>query len=220
MQAMKVISVNVGLPKIIEMNGVKVETGIFKEPTNEALMLRRFNFDGDKQADLHNHGGEYKAVYAYPHEHYPTWQSELKRDDFRFGQFGENLTTEGLLEDEIFVGNVYRFGDALLQITQPRVPCFKLAIRMNNPQMVKLFMKAQRTGYYMRVLEEGMVGAGDKITLEREDPQRMSIRVINHLLYFEPNAELAAKAVRIESLTPSWKDGFREMAGEVVVSNE
>jgi MOSC domain-containing protein YiiM len=216
MQIVKVISVNVGLPKIIEMNGVKVETGIFKDPTSDALMLRRFNFDGDKQADLHNHGGEFKAVYAYPHEHYPTWQSELKRDDFRFGQFGENLTTEGLLEDEIFVGNVYRFGEALLQITQPRVPCFKLAIRMNNPQMVKLFMKAQRTGYYLRVLEEGLVGAGDKITLEVEDPQRMSIRVINHLLYFEPNAELAAKAVQIESLTPSWKEGFLEMAGSQV----
>jgi MOSC domain-containing protein YiiM len=216
MHRMKVISVNVGPPKVIEMNGVKVETGIFKEPTTERLMLRRLNFDGDKQADLHNHGGEYKAVYAYPYEHYPTWQAELGRNDFRFGQFGENLTTEGLLEDEIFVGNVYRFGEALLQITQPRVPCFKLAIRMNNPQMVKLFMKAQRTGYYMRVLEEGMVGAGDKITLEREDPQRMTIKVINHLLYFEPDAELAAKALQIESLAPGWKQGFREMVGQEI----
>jgi MOSC domain-containing protein YiiM len=215
---MKIISVNVGLPRTIEVNGVAVETAIFKEATNEPLMLRRLNFDGDKQADLHNHGGKYKAVYGYAYEHYPTWQTELKRDDFTFGQFGENLTTEGLLEDEIFVGNVYRFGEALLQITQPRVPCFKLAIRMNDPMMTKLFMKAQRTGYYLRVLEEGMVGAGDKITLESEDPQRMTIRAINHLLYFEPNEELAAKALQIKSLAPGWKKSFREMRGEVVES--
>jgi MOSC domain-containing protein YiiM len=208
---MKIISVNVGLPQTIQVNGVSVLTGIFKEATNERLMLRQFNFDGDGQADLRNHGGEFKAVYAYPHEHYPTWQSELKRDDFRFGQFGENITSEGLLETEIFVGNVYRFGEALLQITQPRVPCFKLAIRMNDPQMTKHFMKAQRTGYYMRVLEEGMVGAGDKITLEREDPQRLTVRDINNLLYFEPNKELAEKAIQIESLAPGWRDSFLEM---------
>jgi MOSC domain-containing protein YiiM len=213
---MKIISVNVGLPRTIEVNGVSVETGIFKEATNEPLMLRRLNFEGDRQADLHNHGGEYKAVYGYAHEHYPKWQAELGRNDFRFGQFGENLTTEGLLEDEIFVGNVYRFGEALLQITQPRVPCFKLAIRMNDPQMTKRFMKAQRTGYYLRVLEEGMVGAGEKITLEREDPQRMTIHEINHLLYFEPDADLAAKAIQIESLAPGWKKAFEEMLGDRV----
>jgi MOSC domain-containing protein YiiM len=208
---MKIISVNVGLPQTIQVNGVSVLTGIFKESTTERLMLRQFNFDGDGQADLRNHGGEFKAVYAYPHEHYPTWQSELKRDDFRFGQFGENITSEGLLENEIFVGNVYRFGEALLQITQPRVPCFKLAIRMNDPQMTKAFMKAQRTGYYMRVLEEGMVGAGDKITLEVEDPQRLTIRDINNLLYFVPDKDLAAKAIQIESLAPGWRDSFEEM---------
>lgn len=217
---MKVISVNLGLPRTIEINGVSVTTGIFKEAVNEPVMLRRFNFDGDKQADLKNHGGVYKAVYGYAHEHYPTWQKELGRDDFSYGQFGENITSEGLLETEIFVGNVYRFGEALLQITQPRVPCFKLAIRMNDPQMTKRFMQAQRTGYYMRVLEEGMVGAGDKITLEREDPQRMTVRDINNLLYFEPDADLAAKAIQIESLSTGWKKSFKEMIEDVVTSKE
>jgi MOSC domain-containing protein YiiM len=212
---MKIISLNRSLPKLIEINGVEVLTGIFKEATSERLLLRQENLVGDGQADLKNHGGSYKAAYGYPYEHYPTWQKELGRNDFVYGQFGENFTTEGLLEDEIFVGNVYRFGEALIQITQPRVPCFKLGIRMNDPKIVKKFMKAERTGFYMRVLEEGLVGAGDKISLERQDPYQMTVREINHLLYFEPDRDRAAQAIKIESLTPSWREAFEEMLVQV-----
>ncbi|MEO1288619.1 MAG: MOSC domain-containing protein [Chloroflexota bacterium] len=208
---MKIESVNVSMPKTIEINGNRVETGIFKEPVSERRMIRKLNIDGDGQADLQAHGGIYKAIYAYPHEHYSTWQAELERDDFVFGQFGENLTTTGLLEDEVYVGNVYRTGDALLQVTQPRVPCFKLGIRMNDPKIVKKFMKAQRTGFYLRVLEEGEIGAGDTITLEKSDPHQMTVHDINHLLYFDPDPDLAQKAIQIESLSPGWVGSFEKM---------
>lgn len=209
---MKIISVNVGLPKVIEMNGNRVETGIFKEPVNERLQVKKHNIEGDGQADLNAHGGEFKAIYGYPYEHYPKWQAELGRDDFNFGQFGENLTTQGLLEDEIYVGSIYRMGTALLQITQPRVPCYKLAIRMNDPKFVKLFMQAQRTGFYLRVLEEGDISAGDKIELVTSAPQQLTVRDINNLLYFEQDSELAKRALNIDGLTPSWLDRIQEIA--------
>ena len=210
---MEIVSLNVSLPREIEVGGQKVRTGIFKEPVDKRLMLHQLNFDGDGQADLMAHGGIYKAVYGYPYEHYATWQSELERDDFTYGQFGENLTTRGLLENEIYVGNVYRIGDAVLQITQPRVPCYKLAIRMNDAKFVKKFMKAERTGFYFRVIEEGEVGAGDSITLLEEDPQQMTVQAINHLLYFEQVSQLAEKALKIDALSPGWKDSFMKMVG-------
>lgn len=169
---------------------------------------------GDGQADLVAHGGPYKAVYVYPHEHYATWMAELGRDDFRYGQFGENLTVTGLLETQVCVGNVYRIGEALLQVTQPRVPCFKLALKMNDPAFVKRFMKAERSGWYLRVVAEGTIGAGDSITLEQEDPKQMSVQAINHLLYFEQDAGLARQALDIEALSPGWKGSFEEIVAD------
>ncbi len=209
---MKIVSVNISLPKTIEANGNRVETGIFKEPTQERLMVRKLNIDGDGQADLRVHGGEFKAVYAYPHEHYATWQSELGRDDFTFGQFGENLTTTGLLEDEVYVGSIYRMGQALLQVTQPRVPCFKLAIRMDDSKFTKTFMKAQRTGFYLRVLEEGEIEAGDSIELVEAAPQQITVRAINNLLYFEQDPELAQRALNIDGLSPGWHGSLADIA--------
>jgi MOSC domain-containing protein YiiM len=208
---MQLISVNVSPPQDIEINNIVVRTAIFKDAVTGRVMLRKKNLDGDGQADLSVHGGTYKAVYVYPYEHYATWQAELHRDDFSYGQFGENFTVTGMLETEVYVGNIYRVGDALVQVTQPRVPCFKLGIRMNDPMMVKYFMQAQRTGFYLRVLEEGIVGAGDAITLETEDPQQMTVYAVNHLLYFEPDPELAAKALKIKSLAPGWRKSFKEM---------
>jgi len=209
---MQVLSVNVSLPREVEYKGQTVSTGIFKEPVEGRVMLREINFDGDGQADLRVHGGPYKAVYCYPHEHYATWQAEENRDDFSYGQFGENLTLQGMLETDVYVGNVYRVGEALVQVTQPRVPCFKLGIKMGDPTFVKRFMKAERTGFYVRVLEEGTVGAGDAISLAREDPQQMTVHDINHLLYFEQDFALAKKAVQIESLAPGWAHSFAEIA--------
>lgn len=212
---MEIISVNVSLPKVIEVNGNRVETGIFKEPVNERLAVKHLNIEGDGQADLVAHGGEFKAVYAYPHEHYAIWQTELGRNDFNFGQFGENLTTQGLLEDEIYVGSIYRMGTALLQITQPRVPCYKLAIRMNDPKFVKIFMQAQRTGFYLRVLEEGDITAGDKIELITSAPQQLTVRDINNLLYFDRDSETAKRALDIDGLAPGWLSSIQDIAEAV-----
>ena len=212
---MKIESVNISLPKIIEINGNRVETGIFKEASNKRLMVRKLNIDGDGQADLNVHGGEFKAVYAYPYEHYATWQNELGRSDFTFGQFGENLTTRGLLEDEVFIGSKYRMGDALLQVTQPRVPCYKLAIRMSDPKFTKLFMQAQRTGFYLRVLEEGEIGAGDTIELVEAAPQQLSVRSINNLLYFERDPDIAKRALDIDGLAPGWHDSIADIVATV-----
>lgn len=208
---MNVISVNVGTPRIIPYRDKDVATGIYKDPVAGRVPLRALNLDGDGQADLVAHGGPYKAVYGYPHEHYATWMAEEDRDDYVHGQFGENLTTSGLLEDTAFVGNVYRVGSAMLQITQPRVPCFKLGIRMGDPTFVKRFMQAQRTGFYFRVLEEGDVAAGDAISLERADPQGLSVRAIFNLYYVDQDPALLEKAVQIEGLAPGWVAGFSEM---------
>lgn len=208
---MQLISVNTSLPKTIDFNGTIIQTGIFKTPVEGRVFLGKVNLAGDRQADLTVHGGYFKAVYVYPYEHYATWQAELGRDDFSYGQFGENFTVTGLLENEVYVGNVYRVGEALVQVTQPRVPCYKLAVKMNDPRFLKRFMKAQRTGFYLRVLEEGTVGAGDSITLEIEDPHHMTVRAINHLLYFDPDPVLATQALKIESLAPGWRGSFEEM---------
>lgn len=208
---MQVLSVNVSEPKLIEYAGQQVATGIFKEPVDGRVALRGDNFVGDGQADLKVHGGPYKAVYVYPHEHYATWMQELGHDDFSYGQFGENLTITGLLETDVYVGNTYRIGDAVLQVTQPRVPCFKLGIKMGDPRFVKRFMQAQRTGWYMRIVEAGDIGAGDAIILLQKDPNAMSVKAINHLLYFDQDPALAAQALKIEALAPGWQGSLREI---------
>jgi len=208
---MQVLSVNVSLPREVQYKGRKVMTGIFKEAVHQRLMLRQLNLDGDRQADLVAHGGRYKAAYFYAYDHYATWAQEEKRNDLRYGQFGENFTVSGMLEKEVFVGNIYRIGTALVQVTQPRVPCYKLGIKMGDATFVKRFMQKERTGFYVRVLEEGEVGTGDAVEHVQVDPQQMSVYDINHLLYFEPDMELAKKALRIEALSPGWRSSFEEM---------
>lgn len=164
----ELVSVNIGMPRPIETQTGPVRTGIFKSPTEKRLLVRRHNLEGDGQADLSVHGGENKAVYGYPSEHYPTWVAELERDDLRPGQFGENLTTRGLLESEVGIGDVFKVGSAVLQVTQPRSPCFKLGIRMGDPKFVKTFLRSGRPGFYFRVVEEGALQTGDEIErLER-----------------------------------------------------
>jgi MOSC domain-containing protein YiiM len=169
------------------------------------------NLDGDGQADLTAHGGIYKAAYVYSTENYDYWKRELGRTDFAFGQFGENFTVEGMPEDEVHVGDVFRVGGALVEVTQPRVPCYKLGIRMGLPQFVKMFLASCRVGFYLRVLEEGEVGAGDVFDRVRTDPERMSVREICRLLYFDPeNLRGAKKALRIRALSPGWRRSFVE----------
>src|SRR3989454_6689168 len=174
---MRVISVNVGLPKNILIGERSVATGIFKQPVGGRVRVGKLNLDGDRQADLRVHGGPDQAVYAYPVEHYDYWRRELGRE-LPYGQFGENFTVLGMLEDEVRVGDVFQVGDAQVQVTNPRVPCSKLAFKMGSARFPKRFLKSGRLGYSLRVLVEGEVGAGDRIVLLRTDPQQMTIREV------------------------------------------
>ncbi len=202
---------NVSPPTEIPHGSGTVSTGIFKEPVAGRIMLRALNLDGDGQADLANHGGIYRAAYAYSIENYDYWRRELGRADLAFGQFGENFTVEGMLEDDVHIGDVFRVGDALVEVTQPRPPCFKLGIKMGMAVFPKLFLASGRVGFYLRVLGEGEVGAGDVFDRVQSDPERMTVREMSHLLFFDPeNLEGAKRALRIRALSPGWRDSFEE----------
>jgi MOSC domain-containing protein YiiM len=208
---MKLLSVNVSPPMEVVHRDKTVTTGIFKEPVDGRVKLRTLNLGGDGQADLIGHGGIYKAAYVYSIENYDYWKRELGRTDFTFGQFGENVTVEGMLEDQIYVGDVFRVGSALVEVTQPRVPCYKLGIKMGLSQFVKMFLASCRVGFYLRVLEVGEIGPGDVLDHVRTDPERMTVREVCHLLYFDPkNLEGAKKALRIRALSPGWRQSFEE----------
>ena len=210
---MKLLSINVSKPKPIQYGGKTIRTGIFKEPVSGTVMLREKNIDGDGQGDLRVHGGTYKAIYGYPFEHYTHWQQELQRDDLTYGQFGENLTVEGLLEETVRIGDVFQIGSTVkLQITQPRVPCFKLAYKMGFPEFPKQFLESRRVGFYFRVLEEGEITAGDAIVCVESPPESMSITEIVNLRYFDTdNHEKIAQARTLRALSPSWKRDFTRM---------
>ena len=176
-------------------------------------MLREKNIDGDGQGDLRVHGGTYKAIYGYPFEHYTHWQQELQRDDLTYGQFGENLTLEGLLEEKVRIGDVFQIGSTVkLQITQPRVPCFKLAYKMGLPEFPKQFLESRRVGFYFRVLEEGEITAGDTIACVETASESMSVTEIVNLRYFDrDNHEKIAQARKLRALSPSWKRDFTKI---------
>jgi len=176
---MRIISLNVGKPRSVPYSEGVATTSIFKAPVPGPLLLRRLNLDGDCQADLRVHGGRNKAVYAYPSEHYEFWRKELPEQELPWAMFGENFTTEGLLEENACVGDQFRIGEALVKVTQPRMPCYKLGIRFGRPDMVKRFLASRRSGIYFSVIEEGMVKAGDAIERTREDENRLSIAEIN-----------------------------------------
>ena len=204
---MNLLAVNVAMPRTVSHQGKLIATGIFKESADRRLRLGKLSLEGDGQADLAVHGGEHKAAYAYPFEHYALWERELSRNDFRFGQFGENLTVTGLSEETVCVGDIFRVGEALVEVTQPRVPCFKLALRMGLPEFPKQFLQSRRSGFYLRVLEEGVIGAGDDIVRVGTGPEQMSIRSLLNLVYFEhDNVEGAAQALRIPALSPGWRE--------------
>lgn len=218
---MKVLSVNVSLPKEVPYRGETIFTGIFKEPVEGRVALRRSNLDGDRQADLAVHGGIHKAAYVYSIENYDYWERELGRGDFAFGQFGENFTVEGMVEDKVHIGDVFRIGEALVEITQPRVPCYKLGIKMGSPRFLKTFLESCRVGFYLGVLEEGEVGAGDVIERVRSDPERVTVREACHLLYFDlDNLEGSKKALRVRALAPGWRRSFEERLAKIGGKNE
>jgi MOSC domain-containing protein YiiM len=207
---MKLISVNAGLPREVIWKGKTVGTGIFKEPVSNRVMVRLLNLDGDGQADLTVHGGLDKAVYVYPFEHYAYWQDELPDTDLPLGIFGENLTTTGLREEDVNIGDRFQIGTVRLMVTQPRLPCYKLGIRFGRPDMVKRFLASRRTGFYFRVLQEGEVGAGDTLELESRDDNNITVADITQLyVRAEDNPELLHRAAQLEALPQSWRDYFQ-----------
>src|SRR5258708_34283716 len=172
---MNIPSVNVGLPRNVEWRGQVVQTSIFKEPVTGSVKVRRLNIDGDQQSDLTVHGGAEKAVYVYPSEHYEFWRQELPKFDLSWGAFGENLTSTGLDEDNVHIGDPFRIGTAEFVVTQPRMPCYKLGIRFGRPDMIKRFLKSGRTGFYLAVTQEGDVTAGDAVSVLGKHPDAVSI---------------------------------------------
>ena len=211
---MKLVSVNVGLPREVSWRGDCTTTGIFKKPIGGRVALRKLNLDGDRQADLSVHGGEYKAVYCYPLEHYDFWKRELPGRDLPMGAFGENFTTDGLLEDPVHLGDRFSIGSAELVVTQPRLPCYKLGIRFQSDDMVKRFFASRRTGFYFAVVREGDVGAGDEIKLISQDPNRVPVSEITRLYADKKyrNSDVASlrRALQVAALPEDWKDYFRE----------
>jgi ferredoxin-NADP reductase/MOSC domain-containing protein YiiM len=219
------LSVNVGLPQNIEWKGKIVHTAIWKTPVQGRRVARRLNIDGDGQGDLAGHGGEHRAVFVYQIDSYRYWQAQLGRSDFSYGQFGENFTVDGLPDGEVCIGDRYRIGSAVFEVTQPRVTCFRVGIRMNEPQMAALLVSHGRPGFYFRVIEEGEVEAGDEIVQVTAGPERMTIGEANALLYTpgHPRSQLE-RAVRIPALSAGWRSAFqalldRELSGSAVTGN-
>ncbi|PZR75820.1 MAG: MOSC domain-containing protein [Chthoniobacterales bacterium] len=207
---MKIVSLNVGLPRQVNWQGKVVSTGIFKEPVIGLAMLRTLNLDGDKQADLTVHGGVSKAVYAYPSEHYDYWRAELPGIDLPWGMFGENLTTEGLPEAAAYIGDRFEIGEAELMVTEPRMPCYKLGIRFGRPDIIKRFLASRRTGFYLSVVREGMVAAGERMKLVGRDQQEITIADITRLYAFDKTDLKALRlAIAVDALPESWKGYFR-----------
>ncbi len=209
---MKILSINVGRPRLVMSNGNPVSTGIFKEPVSGPVMLRTLNLDGDRQADLTVHGGTSKAVYAYPFEHYEFWRNELPDMELNHGMFGENFTSEGLFEDSIHVGDRFRLGEAELMATEPRLPCYKLGIRFGRSDIIKRFLQSRRTGIYFSVVKEGIVEAGEEVELIARDPNNISIADITRVFAFEKDdVDTLRRLVELEPLSESWRAHFNKL---------
>jgi MOSC domain-containing protein YiiM len=211
---MKILSLQVGVPRTVEVHGGQIITGIFKEPVAGRIPLRRLNLDGDRQADLTVHGGPYKAVYVYPHEHYAYWKSALPNRELPLGVFGENFTTEGILESDAHVGDTFKVGTAEVTVTQPRQPCYKLNVRFNDDHMVKRFLTSGRSGFYLSVTKPGEVAAGDEITLLSRDPRQVSIAEFNRVFTAKTltpdDLAMIEKVMQIPAFPQESKDYFRE----------
>jgi len=212
----RILSVNVSFPKEVDFEGQKVTTGIFKEPIDGRIMLRTLNLEGDKQADLTVHGGPDKAVYAYPIEHYEFWLKVFPNMEMPNGMFGENFTTEGLMEAEVNVGDVFRIGSSKVVATQPRMPCYKLGVKFGRMDVLKKFLASGRSGIYLKVLEEGEVGAGDPIIQIKKDTNRVGISDIVKLYASDrEDIKTMRRAVKVEALPEVWKHYFYEQIRRV-----
>jgi len=212
---MKVLSVNVALPRLITWKGQTINTGIFKKPVAGPVMMRKLDLDGDRQADLSVHGGPYKAVYAYPSEHYEFWRKEFPEMDLPWGQFGENLTTQGLNENDTHIGDVLRIGKAAVQVTQPRVPCFKLAAKFQRDDILERVLQSGRSGFYFSVIEEGLVAAGDGIERIQEDENGIAVSDINELYYHGTDVPLMRRVIQLNALPADWREHFSAKLAEL-----
>src|SRR5436190_17888302 len=206
------LSVNVGMPTDVRWQGKTVFTGVFKDPVSGPRRVRKLNVDGDGQGDLAGHGGEQRAVFVYQIDSYRYWERELDRSDFVYGHFGENFTVEGLSDDAVCIGDRYRIGAAVFEVTQPRVTCYRVGIRMNDPPIPALLVSHRRPGFYFRVLEEGEVQAGDEIIELAGGPEQMTVAEVDGLLYLpgHPRQQLL-RALRIPALSPGWQASFRAL---------
>ena len=211
----RLLSINVGLPRDVAWRGQKVRTAIWKQPVQGRITARRLNLEGDGQGDLAGHGGENRAVMVYQMEAYRYWEAQLGRKNFAFGQFGENFTVAGLPDDEVCIGDRYRIGSALFEVTQPRVTCYRVGIRMAEPAMAALVVSHHRPGFYFRVLEEGEVGAEDEIVKVADGPERITVAAIDGLLYLpNPSREQLERSLRVPALSPGWKTSLRAIADQ------
>jgi len=216
---MKIVSVNTGLPRDVTWRGRLVTTGIYKEPVEGRVALRTLNLDGDRQADLNVHGGAYKAVYCYPIEHYDYWKRELAGQEISMAMFGENFTTDGLVEDFVHLGDRFSIGSAEVVVTQPRLPCYKLGVRFQSDDMIKRFLASRRTGFYLAVTHEGDVGAGDEITMVARDSNAVPVSDITRLYvarsFSDDDVASVRRALHVAALPESWKEYFRDRLREM-----
>ncbi len=212
---MKLVALSVGGPREMEWKGQTVQTSILKTPVSGRLRVTQGNIQGDRQSDLSVHGGPLKAVYAYPAEHYPYWSEQLPDSEFPWGAFGENLTTEGMVEDEVCIGDRYRVGSVELVVTQPRMPCYKLAIRFGRADMVKRFLRSERSGFYFSVEQEGEIGAGDAIELVARDGFGLTIADVVTLYSVDAsNRSLLKRASTHPTLPAMWQDYFKKLLSD------
>jgi MOSC domain-containing protein YiiM len=213
---MTLVSVNVGLPREVLFKGRTVTTGIFKEPVAGAVRLRELNLDGDRQADLSVHGGPDKAVYAYPAEHYDFWKRELPGKSLPWGMFGENFTTTDLDENSINIGDEFRIGSALVRVTQPRMPCYKLALKFGMDDIIKRFLDSGLSGFYFSVLEEGEVKSGDALQLTKRDQGALTVADVTRLYtHDQTNVDLLRRAIQVEALPEGWRDYFQNRLDKI-----
>jgi MOSC domain-containing protein YiiM len=208
---MQLLSVNVGLPQTVTWKGRMVTSGIFKAPVNGRVHMRRLNLDGDRQADLSVHGGPNKAIYAYPSEHYAYWRGEFPGMELPWGMFGENFTVAGVIEETSYIGDQFRIGSGVVMVTQPRVPCYKLAAKFGREDIIKRFLASGRSGFYLKVLQEGEVGPGDTIEAVGRDNHAITVADIARLYYGQSNdLDLLQRAIQIEALPEGWRDYFQQ----------
>ena len=215
----RLLSVNVGLPRDVTWNGKTVRTSVWKSPVTGRRMVRKLDIDGDAQADLAGHGGEHRAVFVYQMDSYHYWEQFLGRNDFTSGQFGENFTVEGLPDNEVCIGDRYRIGGAEFEVTQPRVTCYRVGIRMNEPRMPALLVAHHRPGFYFRVLQEGEVGAGDDIVKIADGPEKITVADVDALLYLPGHSsDQLQRALRVPALSKGWQSSFQAMLQEELSS--